>query len=281
MNNTADINYFKDPLNGKTGETAFKEKLPSILESHEENINNIIGDLDTPITGVKARVTTLENNKANLDSPAFTGNPQAPTPTFGDNDTSIATSAFVQEVIGTIINVVGNNGGAPVVIPASKPIGYIYEIRKTGTTGQVNITLSDTNEKFTTSLLTQIYLNTDSDFWRIKKVSATRWDIIGGKCTGYTDEWNSFVMRYDGTFISTGMSSSGYTANTVKLILCLGTGFIVPIEKTQPTISIEPSALNDYNYYTYGGASDLNARFISQSTLANRVQATILGRWYK
>jgi hypothetical protein len=33
---------------------------------------------------------------APLLSPAFTGNPTAPTPAFGDNDTSIATTAFVQ-----------------------------------------------------------------------------------------------------------------------------------------------------------------------------------------
>lgn len=34
--------------------------------------------------------------KAPLASPVFTGNPTAPTPTAGDNDTSIATTAFVQ-----------------------------------------------------------------------------------------------------------------------------------------------------------------------------------------
>jgi hypothetical protein len=33
---------------------------------------------------------------APINSPVFTGDPQAPTPTFGDDDTSIATTAFVQ-----------------------------------------------------------------------------------------------------------------------------------------------------------------------------------------
>jgi len=37
--------------------------------------------------------------KADLNSPTFTGNPSAPTPTTGDNDTSIATTAFVQNQI--------------------------------------------------------------------------------------------------------------------------------------------------------------------------------------
>ena len=36
---------------------------------------------------------------APLASPAFTGDPQAPTATFGDNDTSISTTAFVQAAL--------------------------------------------------------------------------------------------------------------------------------------------------------------------------------------
>lgn len=38
---------------------------------------------------------------APIDSPNFTGNPTAPTPTAGDNDTSIATTAFVQAAVGS------------------------------------------------------------------------------------------------------------------------------------------------------------------------------------
>lgn len=38
--------------------------------------------------------------KAPLDSPALTGNPIAPTPAAGDNDTSIATTAFVRAAMG-------------------------------------------------------------------------------------------------------------------------------------------------------------------------------------
>ena len=47
-------------------------------------------------------VTTITNAlalKAPLASPTFTGNPVAPTPTAGDNDTSIATTAFVNTAI--------------------------------------------------------------------------------------------------------------------------------------------------------------------------------------
>lgn len=54
------------------------------------------------ITGTLSDQTDLGTAlglKANLASPAFTGNPTAPTPTAGDNDTSIATTAFVTTAV--------------------------------------------------------------------------------------------------------------------------------------------------------------------------------------
>jgi hypothetical protein len=39
---------------------------------------------------------------APIDSPVFTGNPQAPNPPVGDNDSSIATTAFVQAIAAAI-----------------------------------------------------------------------------------------------------------------------------------------------------------------------------------
>jgi hypothetical protein len=59
-----------------------------------------IADVDAEET----RALAAEALKANIASPTFTGNPQAPTPTGGDNDTSIATTAFVQAAITTAVN---------------------------------------------------------------------------------------------------------------------------------------------------------------------------------
>jgi hypothetical protein len=53
------------------------------------------GNLATLITDLTNAIAAAANN-AVLSSPAFTGNPTAPTPNPGDNDTSIATTAFVQ-----------------------------------------------------------------------------------------------------------------------------------------------------------------------------------------
>ena len=44
---------------------------------------------------IAANITPALGNKADIFSPTFTGDPKAPTPTAGDNDTSIATTAFV------------------------------------------------------------------------------------------------------------------------------------------------------------------------------------------
>ena len=56
----------------------------------------IKGYVDTEFTSINAALTL----KSPIDSPTFTGNPKAPTPDSGDNDTSIATTAFVQAAVG-------------------------------------------------------------------------------------------------------------------------------------------------------------------------------------
>jgi hypothetical protein len=57
------------------------------------NLLDVPGQIASGITG-----------KADIASPTFTGNPKAPTPSAGDNDTSIATTAFVSTAIANLIN---------------------------------------------------------------------------------------------------------------------------------------------------------------------------------
>ena len=58
-------------------------------------------------TVTKAYVDAADALRAPIASPAFTGNPTAPTPTAGDNDTSIATTAFVQFQTGKYLPLAG------------------------------------------------------------------------------------------------------------------------------------------------------------------------------
>lgn len=48
-------------------------------------------------------LASLVASLATLNSPTLTGNPTAPTPTAGDNDTSIATTAFVTTAVASAI----------------------------------------------------------------------------------------------------------------------------------------------------------------------------------
>lgn len=71
--------------------------------------------------------------KAPLASPALTGNPTAPTPSVGDTDTSIATTAFVMAAVAA-----GGGGGGTVAIadgpPASPTAGTMWFESDTGHT---------------------------------------------------------------------------------------------------------------------------------------------------
>lgn len=59
-------------------------------------------------TNVQDALEELDTEKAPLASPTFTGDPKAPTPAPGDNDTSIATTAFVQNAISGISGGIGD-----------------------------------------------------------------------------------------------------------------------------------------------------------------------------
>jgi hypothetical protein len=60
---------------------------------------DLAGAASTAVATETTRATAAEASKAPLASPVLTGNPTAPTPTTGDNDTSIATTAFVTTAV--------------------------------------------------------------------------------------------------------------------------------------------------------------------------------------
>ena len=69
------------------------------------------------------------SSKAPIDSPAFTGNPTAPTPAAADNDTSIATTAFVKSVIPTSFPYLPLSGGTvsgPLTVTGELVAGASY-----------------------------------------------------------------------------------------------------------------------------------------------------------
>lgn len=72
---------------------------------------------DKPITDGIANINNSLNNKANINSPTFTGTPTAPTPENGDNSTKIATTAFVVNAMSS------SGGGTEIVVSTTQPPG--------------------------------------------------------------------------------------------------------------------------------------------------------------
>ncbi len=107
----------------------------------------------SPITGGGTLTPTLSANlqswhaispstKADLASPVFTGNPTAPTPSTGDNDTSIATTAFVKAQgyttsTGTVTSV-ALSGGTTGLSVSGSPVTTSGTITLAGTLAIAN-----------------------------------------------------------------------------------------------------------------------------------------------
>ena len=71
--------------------TAFVQTAINLLKGTASPGFDTLGEIETVLNSFTPALAL----KADLASPVFTGNPQAPTPAGGDNDTSVATTAFV------------------------------------------------------------------------------------------------------------------------------------------------------------------------------------------
>lgn len=94
----------------------------SKLEAVEAGFDVVKTDMDSKAaqSDYLALVGTV-NNKANIASPTFTGDPKAPTPPDGDNDTSLATTEFVRRAIAlaaalSLPGTTGNDGKVLAVV---------------------------------------------------------------------------------------------------------------------------------------------------------------------
>jgi hypothetical protein len=83
------------------------------------------GKVDT--TTFNTAVNNLNTSKAPLASPVFTGNPTAPTPAATDNDTSLATTAFVRAAMA-LFGVGANGPGLTTTADFQTPGEYSGEL---------------------------------------------------------------------------------------------------------------------------------------------------------
>ncbi|OBQ40855.1 MAG: hypothetical protein AN484_22075 [Aphanizomenon flos-aquae WA102] len=167
---------------------------------------DFISSVSSPLAVTTGNLTIDLSAYAPLASPALTGNPTAPTPTFGDNDTSIATTAFVQAGLlggtavarnlevevrnqsgstipaGRIVYISGATGNKPLITLAqanndansAQTIGFVKTAIANNGTGFVIV--RGELENIDTSALTegvQLYLSpTTAGTWTTTKPSA-------------------------------------------------------------------------------------------------------------
>ena len=165
-----------------------------------------ITSVSSPLSVTSGNLTIDLSAYAPLASPAFTGNPTAPTATFGDNDTSLATTAFVQSALaggtavardlevevrnqsgstiaaGSIVYISGATGNKPLITLAqanndansAQTIGFVKTAIANNGTGYVIV--RGELENIDTSALTegvQLYLSpTTAGTWTTTKPSA-------------------------------------------------------------------------------------------------------------
>lgn len=92
----------------KLTDFASKDSLPS------GNAGKIVKgtEIDDEFQAIESAIST----KANIDGPAFTGVPTAPTAAAGTTTTQIATTAFVQTAASSAVSAGINNPSADIVI---------------------------------------------------------------------------------------------------------------------------------------------------------------------
>jgi hypothetical protein len=106
----------------------------SVTDLNPAIFDGTTGKLIKEVTYAQFGTSLGLNLKANLASPAFTGNPTAPTAAAGDNDTSIATTAFVQGELSSRVAVSNssvvtlNSTSHSITVPAgTKSFSIIFE----------------------------------------------------------------------------------------------------------------------------------------------------------
>lgn len=94
--------------------------------AHAASAISYAGSTGLAATDVEGALDELDSEKAPLDSPVLTGNPRGPTPSPGDNDTSLATTAFVASAIAAASAF--PSGTKMLFIQTSAPTGWTKDV---------------------------------------------------------------------------------------------------------------------------------------------------------
>ena len=98
------------------------------LTKSDVNLGSVdnTSDANKPVSGPQGAAIAL---KADLASPALTGNPTAPTPSPGDADTSVATTAFVSAAVTAATSLIPQQGSRNRLMTATSPSTSAMAVR--------------------------------------------------------------------------------------------------------------------------------------------------------
>lgn len=142
------VEYAQNPLTATiSGTETTIGTLDAIYSPWFSKIVNVSGVITETVTGdtyanqypySATKVNSLLSSKANLASPAFTGNPTATTQAAGNNSTRIATTAFVTTAVdNALASITSISYSIVSSLPASGETGVIYLVAHTHGTKDV------------------------------------------------------------------------------------------------------------------------------------------------
>lgn len=207
------------------------------------NVQSAIDELD-------GRVDATETLKATIASPTFTGDPKAPTATIGDNDTSIATTAFVAAAVAAAIAAITPNtsqtGDVVLQIPTVAPTGWL--MCNDQTIGNVG-----SGATFANASAIDLY----GVLWTY--VTDTFAPVTGGRGASPSADWLALkpikLTQMLGRALGVAGTGSGLTARTLGQTVGEETHTLTPAETALHTHSATDSG---HIHGNGGGASGSN-----------------------
>lgn len=176
--------------------------------------------------------------KADLSNPVFTGNPRGPTPTAGDNDTSLATTAFVQAAITALIN--GSPGALDTLNELAAALGSDANFSATMATALGLRLRVDAAQSFSSGQKTQAYSNLG--FSTIIQSLVAAADLAAAQATLGVANRGGGILRLN----AGNIELQHYLGTQVNINSTLRT-----IPTPYPTLAPAALAANDTTYYVY------------------------------
>lgn len=196
----------------------YKFRLPA-----DSDIINI-GDIDENFINVDALIAALRSDKADKNSPSFTGTPKSTTPTSSDNSMRIATTAFVQALISSlqtavntsIANKADKNSPTFTGTPKSTTPTSSDNSTRIATTAFVQAIANDLKEKINAikvfvgnAYLSDVIEFLTMEICRIQYGGHSEYEFYKIRCIGCQLKTGDYVSNESGQYTQYGSRNSG------------------------------------------------------------------------